>query len=267
MFPLGGSDFPKDTATLHAALAQGLAPLGLGASAVALDGAFPTFAAVRVDLTGAQFHRGLRPSRTASDANGGFFSRVAEITAAPARFESVPFQLSARAEDAVFAFGKDADGRCAVILQNCARGELEVAIAIADIEAALLALANEAASEFGASVKSIRISMESEKPRSAAITAVAVASALMTKATLTLRGRLEIDEKFNARLSGATCTGDGMIANLAASQLRPRLAVLEGQNIGLGDVLPRGLNISSIALETGGPCVRLRTAFRAGATC
>lgn len=260
MFLLGGSDFPNDSATLHAALSESLAPLGLDATAVVLDGAFPSFAAMRVDLTGALFHRGYRMPGASSPGKDGFFSRAIEIKASPAKFESLPFNVSFRADDCVFAFGNTAEGVRVGILQRCSGGTLEVAIRVADIEASLLTIANEAASGFGASVQSVRIVLDAESPRRVAITATTVAKALMTKATLTLRGRLEVDDGFNARLSDITCTGDGMIANLAASQLRPRLAEWERVSFSLANALPEGLAISDIALDAG-PELRARAGF------
>ena len=260
MFLLGGSDFPNDNATLLSALSESLAPLGLGAAAVALDGAFPAFAAMRADLTGARFHRGLRAIAMSPELKDGFFSRVVEIKASPAQFKRLPFSFSFRAEDCVFAFGKTADGARAGILRRCSGGSLEIAVNVADAEAALLVLANDAASGFGASVQSIRIAMEADGPRRVAITATAVAKALMTTATLTLRGRLEIDDAFNARLREITCTGDGMIANLAASKLRPRLAEWERLSLPLASVLPAGFTISGITLEAGAE-LRVRAAF------
>ena len=261
MFLLGGSDFPNDNTTLRAALAESLAPLGPGATAVVLDGAFPSFAAVRVDLTGARFQRGQRPAGASPEMRDGFFARVLEIKAAPARFERLPFSLLFRAGDSVFAFGKTADGARVGILQHCSGGSLEIAVIIADIEAALLALANDAASAFGAGVESVRVAIEAESPRRIAITVNAIAKALMTKAALTLRGRMEIDEGFNARLSDLTCTGSGMIANLAAGQLRPRLAEWERLSFPLVGVLPAGLDFSDIALEAG-PELKCRAAIR-----
>ena len=262
MFLLGGSDFPNDNATLLAALPESLAPLGLGAPAVALEGMFPSFAAVRVDLSGARFQRGQRVAGASSEMKDGFFSRVVEIKAAPAQFERLPFSFSFRAEDCVVAYGHAAEGARVGILQRCPGGSVEAEISVADAEAALLILANDAASGFGASVQSVRIALEAGGPRRIAITATAVAKALMTTATLTLRGRLEVDDTFNARLSDITCTGDGMIANLAAGQLRPRLEELENWSFPLASVLPAGLEFSDIALEAGAG-LQVRAAFRA----
>ena len=82
---------------------------------------------------------------------------------------------------------------------------------------------------------------------------------------ITLRGRLEIDDGFTARLRDIACTGDGMIANLAASQLRPRLAEWERLGFPLASALPVGFAISDIALEAGAE-LRCRAAFHSANT-
>ena len=261
MFLLGGSDFPNDNATLREALAGSLLPLGIKAPALFLDGDFPSFSGIRIDLSGAYFQRGYRIPSASSEVKESFFARYLEIKAAPAKFESLPFRVLLQADDCVFAVGTTEKNERVGTLRKCSGGTLEIAASIADIEATLLALAAEAASGFGASVDSIRIVAEAATPRSVAITATAVAKAFMTKATLTLRGRLEVDEHHCARLSEITCTGDGMIANLAAGQLRPRFAEWERLSFPLANVLPEGLAISDLAL-TAGSELKVRAAIQ-----
>ena len=261
MFLLRGSDFPNDNATLRDALAGSLLPLGLTAPVMVLDGDFPSFSAIRLDVTGAHFQRGYRIAPASSEVKDSFFARSLEIKATPAKFESLPFHVSLRADDCVFAFGTTEKNERVATLRHCSGGTLEIAAGIPEIEASLLMLANEAASGFGASVDSIRIVAEAETPRRIAITVTAVAKAFMTKATLTLRGRLEIDDHFCARLRELTCNGDGMIANLAAGQLRPRLAEWERVSFPLAIELPAGLDFSYIALEAG-PELKCRAAIR-----
>ena len=63
MFPIG-STIPRDAESFRTALAEGLAPLGLGAGALSFQGEFPQLDQLRIDLTGARFHRGLRTARS-----------------------------------------------------------------------------------------------------------------------------------------------------------------------------------------------------------
>ena len=103
----------------------------------------------------------------------------------------------------------------------------------------------------------MRLTLAADGPQRIAVTALAVAKAMFFKATLTIRGRIALDEELNLRLSDATCTGDGMIANLAAAQLRPRIAELETRTFSIRAMLPAGLQPADIALS-GGAALRIR---------
>ncbi len=252
MFAFGGDAFPTDSQSVRAALGDAARAHGAGGDAVVLTGDFPSFETLRVNLTGVHFDARTVPAGIVENGGGGFFTRVLEVTAAPARVASIPVELRMHAEDGVFTFGTAADGRRAARLDRCARATLEVEATTADLEAALLLLARDAAAKHGAEVQSVRLTLDAESPHALAVTAVAVAKAMFFTATLTIRGRLALDENFDLRLTGATCAGDGMIANLAAAQLRPRLADLEGRAFSIRALLPAGLQPDVIALSGGG---------------
>ena len=263
MLLLGGDAFPQDTKSLRAALEQGAATLGAGDKAVVVKGEFPSMESMQINLTGARLDPGAARAAAVEQTGGGFFSRALDLTAEPAFAASVPVRLRIRAVDGVFAFGTAANGTRVASLQSCTSGTLDASAATADLENTLLALARDAASKHGAEVKSVSLTLVAETPRQIAMTAIAVAKAMFFTATLTIRGRIALDDEFNLRLSDATCTGDGMLANLAAAQLRPRLAELEGREFSLRTFLPAGVRLNGIEL-TGGAALRIRATFGGG---
>ena len=260
MFALGGDAFPNDTLGLRAAIARAV---GAGEGAIVIGGPFPSLDTMRMNLTGVRLDSRTPPATAAEIAGGGFFSRVLDITAEPALLASIPIHIRLHAEDCVFAFGIAADGTRAAWLRSCANGMFEASAATADIEAALLVLAREAASKHGAEVESVRLTLDAEGPRGIAVTAVAVAKAMFFTATLTIRGRVALDDEFNLRLGESTCTGDGMIANLAAAQLRPRLAELEKRAFSIRSFLPVGLRAADVTMA-GGAALQIRATMGAG---
>lgn len=260
MFILSGDAFPNDTQSLLAALAPGVRLHGARGDAVVIEGSFPSLDVLRMNLTGVRLDSRAMLTSAAENAAGGFFARAVEITAEPALVASVPVRLRLHAEDCVVAFGTAADGTRAALLESCGSGTLDVGATTVDLEAALLALARDAASAHGAEVKSVSLTLEAESPHAVAVTAVAIAKAMFFTATLTMRGRVALDGELKLRLSEATCTGDGMVANLAAAQLRPRLAELEGREFSLRSFLPAGLQVRDIAL-TGGAALRIQATF------
>lgn len=262
MFALGGDAFPHDTVSLCAALTRGAMPLGAREDAVTTEGEFPSLSALRMNLTGVRLDGSARHTAALENAAGGFFSRTLEIAAEPALLGPVQVQVRVGAEDCVFAFGTTGDGARTMSLQSCTNGTFEASAATADLDAALLGLARDAASKHGAEVESVQLTLESEGPHRIGVTAVAVAKAMFFKATLTIRGDIVMDEEFNLCLRDATCTGDGMIANLAASQLRPRLAELQARTFALRTFLPAGMQPAEITLA-GGAALRVAATFGA----
>lgn len=259
MFALGGDAFPNDTESLRTALTRGAEPFGAGEDSVGIEGSFPSIETLRMNLTGARLDAQMPPVPQGK-TEGGFFSRALDITAEPARLASVPIHVRLHAEDCVFAFGTAADGTRTASLQSCTNGTLDASAATVDLEAALLTLAHDAAAAHGAEVKSVRLTLDAENPRTIAVTAIAVAKAMFFTATLTIRGRIAMDADFNLRLSDAQCTGDGMLANLAAAQLRPRIVELERQSFSLRTFLPAGLQPAEVALS-GGASLRIVATF------
>jgi hypothetical protein len=210
-----------------------------------------------MNLTGVRLDTLTALATVVKNVGGGFFFRALDIAAEPAFAASVPVRLRMCAEDCVFAFGTAADGTRVASLESCTNGTLDASAATADLDAALLGLARDAASKHGAEVESVRLTLEAENPRQIAVTAIAVAKAMFFTATLTIRGRIALDGEFNLRLSESACTGDGMIANLAAAQLRPRLAELERRVFSIRAFLPAGIQLSDVALS-GGTALQIR---------
>ena len=260
MFSLGGDAFPNDTQGLRAALTRGAVPLGAGGDAVTVEGDFPSVEMLRMDLTGVRLDARTAFATAVKDEGGGFFSRALDVVAKPAHVTSVPVEMSLHAEDCVFAFGTAADGMRTTSLKSCTHGTLDASAATGEIERALLALAHDAAAVHGASVEAVRLTLDTENERAIAVTAVAVAKAMFLTATLTIRGRIAMDDDFNIALHDTTCTGDGMLANLAAAQLRPRLADIAGRPFSIRALLPAGLQPVNVTLS-GGASLRVCAVF------
>ncbi len=221
------------------ALAAALAPLGLGASAISFDGNFPSLAELRVNLTGARFHRRMRLPDATGSGETAFSARCVKADATPAYFETLPFTLSLQTGDAAFS--------SAPALIRSGKGTLELSATLADLENTLLSLVRSAAEKQGAEAESVRLSLATEGPRALALRATATAKAMFFTAVLTLAGRIEITDALEARLCALTCSGDGMIANLAAGALRPKLASLEGRSFALRAFIPA---LKELTLDT-----------------
>jgi hypothetical protein len=130
------------------------------------------------------------------------------------------------------------------------------------LEALIHALAVEAAAKQGLEVKKTNLTWTQEGPRTVAFRAEVTAKVFVMSATLALTGRLTIDEDFNARLSGLSLDGDGMILKLAGSYARPHLDRLEGRVFPLLAFTAGGLRLRNVEL-TAGATLHVRTEFGA----
>jgi hypothetical protein len=106
-------------------------------------------------------------------------------------------------------------------------------------------MAREAAEKKGADVKSVKLTLTSTTPNALELKVEAEAKAMFLTAKLVITGRIDINESMEVRVSGLSCAGDGMIGNLAAGALRPKLAAMEGRTLALRNFVP---NLRSVSL-------------------
>lgn len=263
MIPIGPT-LPADNGSFIAALAYGLAPLGVDAAAVRVEGAFPKLDLLRVDLTGARLHRGLRASQAAGERAPLCFARVVEAGGAPVHAEMLPAQFSLRAEDVVLV-AADAEAGAGKVLAfgRAGSGTFEISAKRADLEQAMFSAAQEAASSKGAEVKSVDLALESRGPRAVAARATVTAKAMFFTTSVVVSGVIEVDDELNARVRGLDCEGEGMIGKMAAGALRSQFEKIEQQVVPLGRAVA-GLRLRDVTLEAG-EVLRIRGNFAANA--
>jgi hypothetical protein len=259
MFPIG-SIIPHDTASLRGGVVHGLAPLGVRADAVVLEGDFPRLDALSVNLTGARFHRGLEFNRAAGGQQTLCFARTVDVAGNPILVMDAPVAFTLRADDVVFAVADAASGSGKVlVLERANNGKVDVAIKRADLEKTLLAAGEQAARAKGAEVKSVELVLQDESPRALAMRAIVTAKAMFFTTTVTISGVVELDDHLSARLRDLHCEGDGMIGKMAAGVLRPQFEKLEQRRFPLGQAVA-GLALTDVTL-TGGDELRIHARF------
>jgi len=79
-----------------------------------------------------------------------------------------------------------------------------------------------------------------------------------------VRGRVDLDDALNARISGLAAEGEGMLSSIVESGLRPHLAKLEKEKLALGSLVAGGLRVSDVSISAGAT-VRLHATFAGAA--
>ena len=269
MVPLAGSSFPRSADELAAAVAAALAGVlaldGGRAPVTVAGGTYPAVATVSVNVDGAAVPAGSRPpdlSAVGPREPGVTVGRL-DVSGRPLRYEQANLNLTVSGTGLTFDFGRDALGRPLLLLTDADHGTVEVAIGKADLRAVLLAAAAAGGKEQGVTIQDLQVDLSSDGPRSAAATVRVKAKKMMMSGTVTVTGRVDVDDDLNATVSNLACKGEGMVGSVAAGLIGKHVQPYDGMTVSLmatslGDVKLRDLTI------TVGDAVRVTAAFGKG---
>ena len=237
MFPLQTHSLPLNAETLRAALEESLRRMvtPAGPMVTVEDTSYPELAAILVSLDGADAGEGLppRPLPAVGTVEPGLRVANFRISGRPILVQQAKVNLSCTARDVRLGQGRDKEGKVLLLLQDAAEGNLEVAIAIGDLEALALAGAKAAADRQGVTVEDVRIELQARSERALDMVVQVRAKKLFLSVTLRISGSVAIDEQLNARLSGLVCTGEGTLGSLACGFIAPHLQRIDGRDYSL----------------------------------
>jgi len=256
MFPLSGKAFPTNTSELVSAIQQALAQaLTFPSNAKpvrAEGGSFPAIDKLQIDLSGASVKLGIpsAPPKPSGKRKPGITADQFRVKADPIFLEKSKAQLDLSASDVSIDFATDTEGNPLALLKSASDGKLTARISKADFNAMLLAAASVAAKAQGVSIQELSVDLQNDGPRALNISARVKAKKMVMSGVITVRGRADLDQKMNATLSGLSCTGEGMIGNMAAGFLQKKLNELDGKRfplmaMSLGDVTLRDVQIQT----------------------
>jgi hypothetical protein len=270
MIPLGGEQFPADAAGLAEALRATLRRLFTlpdEQSAVVVEGdGYPAADRLRIDLSGATVAPQGRPPEPVGGGPpepGPSFRRL-EVVGHPVRYQEVALDLDLAAADVQFQHDRDRDGRPLLALASAREGHVTAQASRRDIEAAVQAVVRELAQQQGVEVEQIDIQLTGAGPRSVRLDAkVNVKKKVVLKpvrGAVTFAGRLDIDDRLVAKLSGLSCAGEGLIVSLAVALIRGRVQALEGKEFPLTAVSLGAVKVQDVQLHVNDE-LRVTAAF------
>jgi len=263
MLPISGETFPVTAQELSTALERGFSAGGISAPAITAEGAYPQLTKLSIDLTGAQLTRDDRLRSFDGASAAAVTAEHFEMFGEPLYFEKAPLKARLAGDGVQMRITGDPQVG-SLVLESAAAGTVSVEVTIEALESLLQSLAAEAAAKQGIEVKKTQLTLKQEGPRAVSFRAEVTAKIFVMSAALALTGKLEIDDEFNARLSGLGLDGDAMVTNLAGSFLRPRLQQLEGRTFPLFAFLPAGLKLRDIEV-TVTPALHVQARFGRGA--
>ena len=254
MFPLGGKSFPTTSEQLAAAVSAGLSTVltfPAGAAPVSLQGKYPAMNAVKIDLSGARFDQDQLPPepRGTGQAQTGPSAAALLVVAHPILIRSAPAHLDLTAADAKFNYDRDAAGKPVLVLAGARAGQLSLQIQQADLRALILSGARDAAAKQGVQIQDVNLALTQIDSRSIAAEVRVKAKKLFLNATVAIRGTLRIDDEMNANVSGLSCTGEGMLGDMASAIIRPKLDAINGKTFPLSAISLGSVKLHDLQLE------------------
>lgn len=254
MFPLPGKTFPASAEALRAALEESIASVVRPAAPMVTveDAGYPKLKAVHISLDGA--NAGERPPRRPQPPVGavepGLQLENFTVSGHPLLVQRARVDLTCTAREVRLGEARDKDGNPLFVLLEAAEGNVEVAVALSDLEALVLAGAKAEAAKQGVSVENVRIELRSRSERALDAVVHVRAKKLFLSAVLQISGSVAIDEQLNARLAGLKCAGEGALGTLACGFIAPHLARFDGREFSLialplGEVKLRDVRIAA----------------------
>jgi hypothetical protein len=218
-------------ACLRGLLAQAVVIRG---DTVKVAGDFPAMRELTIDLTGAtplDHPAGRWLDGAAGEVLGEFSVDALQVIGHPFGDAQRPIEINASARQCRGQFVKTADGATALRLAGATDGRLRASVARSTVERICVIEANKAARAQGVEIKDVQVSWRSDGPRGLAIEVqVKAKKGFLPAAVVRVRGRLQIDASLTATISGLSVDGEGMVGNLAAGLVRPRLMQAEGMS-------------------------------------
>ena len=254
MFQLPSKTFPPNAETLRTALEESIGRVvrATGPMVTVEDAGYPKLAAIRISLDGAETSEGLppRPQPPVGAVEPGLQVENFQVSGRPILVQQAKVNLTCTARDVRLGQGRDKDGNVLLLVQGAADGNVEIEVALSDLEALVFAGAKAAASKQGVTVESVAIELQARSERQLEAVVQVRAKKLFLSAALRISGSVAVDEQLNARLSGLACSGEGTLGTLACSVIAPHLQRFNGRDFSLlalplGEVQLRDVKIAA----------------------
>jgi len=226
-----------------------------GEERLVIEGRWPRFKEVRLDLTGVALDP-LRPPPapgrfTLPDGPPKLRSLALQVTADPLHLGiQARLRFGMAAEGVDFSFMRDGGGQLWLMPVHFASGQVKATIAGRDLEAVFMEGAQGAAARHGVSIEDGNLELRQVDVRTVAVAAELEARRLFVRGRLLLRGRVTVNRELHLRFSELACEGRGAIGSIASRFVRPHLETWEHQTIPLLALALPGVRLHHAELRT-----------------
>jgi hypothetical protein len=198
---------------------------------VVARGKFPKLESLNIDLSGGSIRTSIRPTSLKSVhklvpvATVKSFSYVA----CPLKDEDAAENLTITATDARLELIRGRNEKEVLVMTDASHGEVTFYVTLADLRSLVADVAGEGGGRVVFFVDYTKLTMSSENPRSLQASLEIRGFWLLVPTAITLNGRLDIDQDFNAKLSSLSCTGAEAGGPLLAGLINSAIKKYEGK--------------------------------------
>lgn len=254
MFSLLQQGLPRNARELAAALDASLRRvLEIPSDPVTVrEKGYPDLDEIAVNLSGAKMRANApRPSFPVGAGEPAFSARHLTLSAHPLLFGNAAVDLDLEANEVVLHQNRGPDDNIVLLLHRTDAGQIAISIAQHNLETLVAEIAKGEAAKHGVVIEDVLLNLTSRGSRSLGADLRVQARKLFVRATIRITGRLEIDDRLVARISGVSCEGEGAIGTLVCGILTPHLQKAQTHAIPLL-ALPLGeVRLRDIRLNTG----------------
>jgi hypothetical protein len=236
-FPLSGESLPATREELVTSLLAGYRarvsiPDDGRVRIVASGEDYPTLDALTIDLTDTRIKGSYRPAsmRNPVRLTDGLDVKRLQYLARPLRYVDGSTNLSITARDARLQLLRGRRGETGTLVMTEAKdGRVNFDVPISDLRAMLLSAAKAGGSRNGYFVRDVDAKFASDDSRSLSCDIRVRGFWLLLPTALRLTARIDVDDAFNARLSGVRCTGEDVGGFLVAGVIDGALRKYDGR--------------------------------------
>jgi len=218
---------------------------------VVAQGRFPHLDSLNINLSDGTIRTSIRPTSLKSVHKMESVATVKSFSyvACPLHDEDASENLKITASDAKLELIRGRGEKEVLVMTDARQGEAQFYVSLADLRTLVRDAAGDSGGRVIFFVRDTELTMTSENPRSLQATLEIRGFWLLIPTQITLSGRLDVDQNFNAKLSSLSCTGTEAGGPLLAGFINNSLKKYEGKTMPLaafpGDHLKmRDLHIS-----------------------
>ncbi len=198
-------------------------------------GAFPHLDALQIDLSDGVIQSGYRPGSLKSVRGLTPLATVKSLSyrAEGLHYDEARQSLSITASDAKISLLTARGEKQVLVMTDAQQGEAHFRVSLADLNALVRDATDDNASRAVFFVDETKLTMRSDNPHSLEAKVDIDGFWLLIPTSITLTGRIDVDDEFNARVSHLTCVGGRVGGPLMASFLGPALKKFDGKTMPL----------------------------------